>query len=90
MTDDHSSRSLVARIIEVLAGVFRVPADSIPSTARFGDIPAWDSMGHMELIVTLEREFGVTFPTYRLADLVSVSAIAEAMREQGVADEASS
>jgi len=80
---------LEARVIATLAKVFRVHPGSIPATARMGDFPSWDSMGHMELIVTLERDFGVTFPTYRLADLVSVPAIAHALRELGASDEAS-
>lgn len=45
------------------------------------ELPAWDSMGHMELIVTLERDFGVSLPTYRLHEMVSVPAIVDALLE---------
>jgi acyl carrier protein len=32
-------------------------------------------MGHMQLLVELEKEFSLTFPTYEIAELLSTEAI---------------
>lgn len=84
MNNGEENTNLESRIVGTISRVFRIPAESIPLTASMDALPAWDSMGHMELIVSIEKEFGVTFPTYRLPDLVSIAAIAEALREHGV------
>lgn len=84
MTTGNTDSSLKQKVIATLASTFRVPADAIAHTSRLGEPPAWDSMGHMELIVSLERDFGVSFPSYRLPELISVAEIVAALRELGV------
>ena len=40
-----------------------------------GSLPGWDSLGHMRLIVELEEEFGVSFPTYLLPEILDLNSI---------------
>jgi acyl carrier protein len=46
-----------------------------------GLTPGWDSMGHMTVIMELEKEFQTTFPTYRLPELVDVASIVKTLRD---------
>jgi len=48
------------------------------------DLEAWDSVGHVALIVELEQRFGVVFNDDEVVDLASVAAIEEALRRKGV------
>ncbi len=45
---------------------------------RMGGTPGWDSLGHMTVILELEREFGVRVPVARIAEMTDVAAIARA------------
>jgi acyl carrier protein len=56
-------------------GTLRLTGAESQTALRMGGVPAWDSLGHMQLVLELEKEFGVAFPTYALADLTDVSAI---------------
>jgi acyl carrier protein len=47
-----------------------------------GSTPGWDSMGHMTVVMELEREFGTLFPVYRLPELIDVASIAKALEDQ--------
>jgi acyl carrier protein len=47
-----------------------------------GSTPGWDSMGHMTVVMELEREFGTSFPVYRLPELVDVPSIAKVLSDQ--------
>ena len=47
---------------------------------RMGSTPGWDSMGHMMVVMELEKEFQTSFPSYRLPELVDVASIADAVR----------
>lgn len=70
------------RVRETLARVFKL------SAVEAGDLcmglhPLWDSMGHMQLIMALEKEFGLRFPTYEIAELLSTEAIIKAVERHG-------
>jgi acyl carrier protein len=69
------------RIRAVLAQVFRLPEGEVARVRAQHDLPAWDSLGHMHLVAALEAEFGVSFPAYAIAGLVSVDGIRAAVDE---------
>jgi acyl carrier protein len=74
--------SLEGRVKSLIRRTFRLPDDAGPDELQLGDPPDWDSLGHMGLVAALEQEFGVRFPSYALAQLVSVEAIVEALQGQ--------
>lgn len=73
------------RVNEIIARIFRVPPQSISAETGPHTVPAWDSAGHMNLILELEKEFGVQFGDDEVVELVSVEAIAESLARHGVA-----
>jgi acyl carrier protein len=73
-----SSRDAVEeRIQEIMAIVFQRPVTGADGL-RFGTEP-WDSLRHVELIFTIEDEFGIRFDESELTDLTSFPALAEAV-----------
>ncbi|MEJ2512721.1 MAG: acyl carrier protein [Anaerolineales bacterium] len=68
---------LVDRIQTVLAAALNVDASEITAETQFGDLPQWDSMGHMEVLVALEKEFGVEVTADTITNLISVPAICQ-------------
>lgn len=49
---------------------FKVTEDMLESL-KFRDIPSWDSVGHMDLIVALEDNFDIEFESTDIVDLSS-------------------
>jgi len=43
-------------------------------------LPMWDSVAHVNIILEVEREFGIEFSPRVLAELTSVGAICDAVR----------
>jgi acyl carrier protein len=68
------------RVRALLADVFQVPQDEVTPQLAFGDLPQWDSLGHMDVMMRLEEQFGVEINTDTIAELVSVPAICEYIR----------
>jgi acyl carrier protein len=68
------------RVQPVIAAALNVHRAEITPETQFGDLPAWDSMGHMELIVSLEAEFGIAVNADTISELVTVAAICNAVR----------
>lgn len=70
-----ASPDLLTDIQALLADVFQVPTGEIHPELAFGDLPQWDSLGHMEVMVRLEEQFGAEITASTIAELTSVPAI---------------
>lgn len=73
---------LRGRVRGVIVRTFRLSDQQSDRTLRMGDPPQWDSLAHMNLVIALEREFGVSFPTYAIAELSSDAKIVDALSQQ--------
>ena len=62
------------QVKQIIANVLNVDLNVITAELSSGDIPEWDSVGHMSLIAEIE-ELGIEFPLEDLFDLNSVRAL---------------
>jgi acyl carrier protein len=69
------NENLLGRVQNLLAQTLQVDNVEITAETQFGDLPQWDSMGHMEVLVALEKEFGVEITADTITNLISVPAI---------------
>ncbi len=74
---------LVEQVQALLAEALQVPQEAIPPDLSFGDLPQWDSMGHMEVMLRLEERFGVEINAETIAQLTSLSTICAYLKENG-------
>ena len=51
--------------------VFEIPLESISDDASSDNIENWDSLRHLNLILALEEEFGVSIPDEEVGNLVN-------------------
>ena len=73
-----------SRVRTVIAKLFRLsPEQAQDSNLRIGWPAEWDSIGHMQLLVAVENEFDVRFPTHEIAGLITVDAIVNAVQANG-------
>lgn len=77
------STELTVSVRNLLAEALQVPADVVTAELSFGDLPQWDSMGHMEVMMQLEEHFGVEVSADTIAALTSVLAICTYLKENG-------
>lgn len=63
------------QIQAVLVEALRVSPELVTPELAFGDLPQWDSMGHMEVMMYLEQYFGIEINNDTIADLTSIPAI---------------
>jgi acyl carrier protein len=73
----NENELVTSQVQMLLAEVFEVPFEQVTPELGFGDLPQWDSLGHMDLMVRLEERFGVEISTESIAELVSVPAICD-------------
>jgi acyl carrier protein len=79
-----SERSFLSQQVQsLLAEAIQVPQDMVTPDLSFGDLPQWDSLGHMEVMLRLEEEFGVDIDADTIAQLVSIPEICRFLEEKG-------
>lgn len=61
----------------LFAEVFRVSTEEVTPDLQFGELPSWDSMGHMDLMVSLETKYGIEISAETISQLISIPAILE-------------
>jgi acyl carrier protein len=69
---------------KVLSSVFNINDINALLTLEYQSIELWDSIGHMELIVMLEEEFGISFETDDIIDFSSYAKGIEILKKYNV------
>src|SRR5687767_12413456 len=59
------------RLRNVMSAVLRVPAEEIHAGSSMDTIDTWDSLAHMNLVLAIEEEFGVSIPDDEAANVTS-------------------
>jgi acyl carrier protein len=67
-----------------MAATLKVPADSITERTRDEDLASWDSLGHINLMMTLEQTFDLALEVEDFEKLRSVAAMIEYLKGQGI------
>lgn len=65
------------QVINILMEQLQISREDITEDLTFGDIPQWDSLGHMMVMAALEEKFGEEISTEAIAELVNFKAIRE-------------
>ena len=67
----------LARASSLLAEVLGLPAAAIPRDASIDSFEAWDSLGHMRLILALEELLGATLPPEAIVEIANLQDVAD-------------
>ncbi len=67
-----------------MAIIFDKDVNSITDDASPDNIDLWDSLHHMNLIVSLEEEFEVQFTDDELIEMMNLPLILEVLKEKGI------
>jgi acyl carrier protein len=70
------------RIKKVMSAVFEIPIESITEESSNDNIENWDSLRHLNLILALEEEFGISMPDEEVGNLINYKLIELIVNEQ--------
>ena len=80
------TQTIEERISQVVAEVFGVPRGQVSDHSSPDLIPSWDSLSHINLILSLEAEFDVSLSPEDAMEMLSVRLIRMILAERGVTD----
>jgi len=68
----------------LIAAALRIPPADISEATAMANTPKWDSLAHMDLILSVEEHYKINLEGDEIADMVSVAAIASALKSKGI------
>lgn len=68
---------------KIFAETFALPEASVVDSLALIDIPTWDSLAHMMLIVRIEETYQIQFTGDEIADIKSVGDARSILRVHG-------
>ncbi len=68
---------------QLVADVFDDEASAISDDTVFADVPGWDSLKYVELVVGLESRFGVNLSAGEIAQIASKGAVRRLLAGKG-------
>lgn len=76
--------STFERLRGALAATLKVSPQDISETTKDSDLAAWDSLGHVNLMMTLEQTFDVMLDVEDFPKLNSVPAMIAYLKQHGI------
>ena len=84
LSNNTNSVNIFEKLQDAIATTLNVSADQITKTTKDEDIAAWDSLGHVNLMMTLEQTFDIFLDVEDFPKLNSVPAIIEYLKGQDI------
>lgn len=78
------TRGIEDRLYHIISDVFGVPLEEVSEESSPDTIENWDSLSHLNLILSLEAEFGVSLSPEDVMEMLSVQLIGTILAECGV------
>lgn len=78
-----SQEKVNPKLAQIMAEVFHLNPQKISIEDNTDTVEEWDSLGHLQLILSVEETFRVRFSTDLIPKLVTVKTIQDALREKG-------
>lgn len=78
-----STSSTTDRVMRIVAAVFQLNAANIGPATGSGSVEAWDSLGHLNLMLALEQEFGRPLSIDEMGTMTTIGRIVEVLDGTG-------
>lgn len=72
------------RLKACFAETFALTEDVDPLALRYQGLPAWDSVGHMQLVAAIETEFDIMLDTDEVLAMSDFAKAAEILTKHGI------
>ncbi len=72
------------RISQIISSVLGIPPEELNEDVSPDNVPSWDSIAHINLVMALEQEFGISLMPEDQEEMLSVKLIRLILKDHGV------
>lgn len=74
-------------VIDVVALALDVDAGALSRETTSDEVPQWDSLGYLRLLMAIEERYGVRIELARMSELNSIARIVDYLNQHGAGDD---
>jgi acyl carrier protein len=78
-----SSQAVPSSIRDIFADTLEISPDKVTPELSTDSVETWDSFRHLQLILSIEDEYGVQFDPQKISELTTVAKVQEALEQKG-------
>jgi acyl carrier protein len=68
---------------KIVADTLQMPLESVPPDASAETLEDWDSLRHLDIVMAIESDTGISFSTAEIVSLTSLEKLEHALRSRG-------
>ena len=72
------------KLKQILSNLFELEEDEITDESSIHSIENWDSLKHINMIIAIEEEFGISIDEEEMVEMTSFVDIKRILRDRGV------
>lgn len=72
------------RISQIVSSVLDIPLDQLNDDTSPDDVPSWDSMAHINMVMAFEQEFDISLMPEDQEEMLSIKLIRIILKDHGV------
>jgi acyl carrier protein len=70
-------------LVEAISSILKIRPDAVTLETNQENTPAWDSLAHLRLVLEIEQNLGIRFPSQNIPQMTSVADLNEAISKLG-------
>ena len=70
---------ILAKISKIAGDILARPGIVLDETTTARDVPGWDSLTHVQIVIGVEREFGIRMSSMEVAQLENAGSLVDAV-----------
>ncbi len=71
-----------AGVVKVLSKVLNIPPQKVADTNNFADFESWDSLYHLNVVLGIEKEFGIHFDIQEVMLINSINTAVDLIKKK--------
>jgi acyl carrier protein len=79
-----SSQPVPSSLRDLIADTLEISPDEVTPELSGESVESWDSFRHLQLMLSIEGEYGVQFDPQQIPDLTTVARVQAALEKKGV------
>jgi acyl carrier protein len=78
-----SSQQVPPSLCDIFADTLEISREEVTPELSTESAETWDSFRHLQLILSIEEEYGVQFDPQKIPELTTVARVQEALEQKG-------
>lgn len=78
-----SSQQIPSSLRDIFADILEISSEEVTPELSTESAETWDSFRHLQLILSIEDEYGVQFDPQKIPELTTVARVQQALEQKG-------